>query len=68
MESFGNYAFSKSHSASYAIESYQSLYIKAYYPLEYMVATINNGGGFYRRESYLNEAKMQGEISCAMCK
>ncbi len=67
IESFGNYAFSKGHSASYAIESFQSLYIKAYYPLEYMVATVNNGGGFYRRESYLHEAKMQGGHIHAPC-
>ena len=47
IESFAGYAFAKGHSASYAVESYQSLYLKAHYPLEYMVATINNGGGFY---------------------
>ena len=52
IESFANYAFSKGHSASYAVESFQALYLKAYYPLEYMVATLNNGGGFYRQELY----------------
>jgi len=46
IESFANFAFSKGHSASYAVESYQALYLKAYFPLEYMVATLNNGGGF----------------------
>lgn len=46
IESFAGYAFAKGHSASYAVESYQSLYLKCYYPLEYMVATINNGGVF----------------------
>ncbi|MEP7197428.1 MAG: DNA polymerase III subunit alpha [Saprospiraceae bacterium] len=60
IESFANYAFSKGHSASYAVESFQALFLKAYYPLEYMVATLNNGGGFYRRSLYLHEAKMQG--------
>lgn len=60
IESFGNFAFSKGHSASYAVESYQALFIKAYYPLEYMVATLNNGGGFYRSELYLHEARMHG--------
>ena len=60
IESFAGYAFSKGHSASYAVESYQCLYLKAYYPLEYLVATINNGGGFYRREFYIHEAKMHG--------
>ena len=60
VESFAGYAFAKGHSASYAVESYQSLFLKCYYPLEYMVATINNGGGFYRVETYIHEAKMNG--------
>ncbi len=67
IESFANYAFAKGHSASYAVESYQALYIKAYYPLEYMVATLNNGGGFYRQELYLHEARMHGAIIEAPC-
>ncbi len=60
IESFAGYAFAKGHSASYAVESYQSLYLKAYYPLEYLVATVNNGGGFYSVELYLHEARVQG--------
>ena len=60
IESFANYAFSKGHSASYAVESYQALFLKAYYPLEYLVATINNGGGFYHTELYVHEARMHG--------
>lgn len=60
VESFAGYAFSKGHSASYAVESYQSLFLKAHYPLEYMVATINNGGGFYNSEFYFHEARMCG--------
>lgn len=60
IESFAGYAFAKGHSASYAVESYQSLFLKAYYPIEYMTATINNGGGFYRTELYVHEARMHG--------
>ena len=60
IETFANFAFSKGHSASYAVESYQALYLKAYFPLEYMVATLNNGGGFYRMELYIHEARMHG--------
>ena len=67
IESFANYAFSKGHSASYAVESYQALYLKAHYPLEYMVATINNGGGFYRKELYTHEARMHGAQIEAPC-
>jgi DNA polymerase-3 subunit alpha len=67
IESFANYAFAKGHSASYAVESYQSLFLKAYYPLEYMVATVNNFGGFYRTEHYLQEARLLGATIVAPC-
>jgi len=67
IESFANYAFSKGHSASYAVESFQALYLKAYYPLEYMVGTLNNGGGFYRTEFYVHEARMHGATIVAPC-
>jgi len=66
-ESFAGYAFAKGHSASYAVESYQSLFLKAYYPLEYMVATINNFGGFYRTELYVSEARLHGGIIHGPC-
>jgi DNA polymerase-3 subunit alpha len=66
-ESFAGYAFAKGHSASYAVESYQSLFLKAYFPLEYMVATINNYGGFYRTELYVQEAKLHGGIIHPPC-
>ncbi len=67
IESFAGYAFAKGHSASYAVESYQSLFLKCYYPLEYMVATINNGGGFYTVEAYVHEARMNGAVINAPC-
>ena len=60
IKSFAGYAFAKGHSASYAVESYQSLYLKCYFPLEFMVAVLNNGGGFYSTEHYIHEAKMCG--------
>ncbi|MFE3872154.1 DNA polymerase III subunit alpha [Flavobacterium sp. ZS1P70] len=60
IESFAGYSFCKAHSASYAVESYQSLYLKVYYPIEFMVAVINNQGGFYRTEVYIHEARMSG--------
>lgn len=67
VESFAGYAFAKGHSASYAVESYQSLFLKAHYPIEYMVATVNNGGGFYRAEFYLHEARLHGATVEAPC-
>ncbi|MDG1331841.1 MAG: DNA polymerase III subunit alpha [Crocinitomicaceae bacterium] len=66
-ESFAGYAFAKGHSASYAVESYQCLFLKAYFPLEFMVATINNYGGFYSTELYIQEARKFGGIIFAPC-
>jgi DNA polymerase-3 subunit alpha len=60
IESFAGYSFSKAHSASYAVESYQSLYLKTYYPLEFMTAVINNFGGFYQTWVYFHEASRLG--------
>jgi len=67
IESFSGYSFAKGHSASYAVESYQSLYLKAYYPLEFMVGVINNFGGFYKTEFYFHEARMSGAVIEAPC-
>ncbi len=67
IESFAGYSFSKAHSASFAVESYQSLYLKAYYPIEFMVAVANNFGGYYQSWVYFNEAKRWGahlELPC----
>ncbi|ACU64273.1 DNA polymerase III subunit alpha [Chitinophaga pinensis] len=58
--SFSGFSFSKAHSASFAVESYQSLYLKTYYPAEFMVAVINNFGGFYNRELYFRELQKTG--------
>jgi DNA polymerase-3 subunit alpha len=58
--SFAGYSFSKAHSASYAVESFQSLYLKAHFPLEFIVAVINNFGGFYQSWLYFNEARRCG--------
>lgn len=67
VQSFAGYAFAKGHSASYAVESYQSLYLKYYFPLEFMVAVLNNGGGFYSTSLYVHEAKMCGGNIHAPC-
>lgn len=67
VESFAGYAFAKGHSASYAVESYQSLFLKVHFPVEYMAAVLNNGGGFYSREFYVHEARMKGAEVVAPC-
>lgn len=60
VSSFAGYSFSKAHSASFAVESYQSLFLKTYYPLEFMVAVLNNYGGFYQRWVYVHELQRSG--------
>lgn len=67
IESFSGYSFCKAHSASFAVESFQSLYLKTYYPMEFMVAVINNFGGFYSTEVYVHEARMCGARIEAPC-
>ncbi|MDR5591572.1 DNA polymerase III subunit alpha [Christiangramia sp. SM2212] len=67
ISSFAGYAFPKGHSASYAVESYQSLYLKKYFPLEFMVAAINNGGGFYNLQTYIQEIRNCGGKIHAPC-
>ncbi len=42
MSSFANYAFNKSHAASYALISYRTAYLKAHYPCEYMAALLTS--------------------------
>lgn len=65
--SFGDFSFAKGHSASYAVESYQSLYLKAHHPLEFLVGVANNFGGFYHTELYLHEARRVGATIEAPC-
>jgi DNA polymerase III alpha subunit len=60
VSSFAGYSFSKAHSASFAVESYQSLFLKTYYPMEFMVAVLNNYGGFYQRWVYVHELQKSG--------
>lgn len=42
LEQFGEYGFNKSHSACYALVAYQTAYLKAHYPKEYMAALITS--------------------------
>jgi DNA polymerase-3 subunit alpha len=67
IESFADFSFCKAHSASFAVESYQSLYLKTYYPMEFAVAVINNFGGFYSRELYFYELMKTGARVHAPC-
>mgnify|MGYP002777191105 CR=1 FL=1 len=42
MEKFAEYGFNKSHSAAYAVVSYQTAFLKAHYPAEFMAATLTS--------------------------
>ena len=41
-EKFASYAFNKSHSTCYALIAYQTAYLKAHYPAEYMASVLSN--------------------------
>ncbi|KIH77249.1 DNA polymerase III, alpha subunit [Geoalkalibacter ferrihydriticus] len=58
--SFSGYSFCKPHSASYALVSCKSAWLKANYPAEFMAAVISNQGGFYSPLAYLSEARRMG--------
>jgi error-prone DNA polymerase len=58
--SFSGYSFCKPHSASYALVSFQSCYLKAHFPAEFMAAVISNQGGYYSPFAYISEARRMG--------
>jgi error-prone DNA polymerase len=58
--SFSGYSFCKPHSASYALVSYKSCYLRAHYPAEFMAAVLSNQGGFYSSFEYVSEARRMG--------
>lgn len=60
MLSFDGYSFCKAHSASYALVSYRLAWMKARRPGYFIASVINNGGGFYGAQAYLDEARRLG--------
>lgn len=58
--SFSGYSFCKPHSASYALVSFKSAFLRAHYPAEFMAAVISNQGGFYTAFAYLSECRRMG--------
>ncbi|MBP3707040.1 MAG: DNA polymerase III subunit alpha [Clostridia bacterium] len=58
MAEFAKYAFNKSHAAAYAVVSYRTAYLKAYYPAELMAATLNSYlGNLDKVPMYIDECK-----------
>ncbi len=59
-ESFAQYAFNKSHSTCYALVAYQTAYLKAHYPSEYMAAVLNHAGAIEKITFFMEECKQMG--------
>ena len=58
MAEFAKYAFNKSHAAAYAVLSYQTAYLKTYYPAEFMAAMLNSFlGNLDKIPAYIDECK-----------
>lgn len=61
MAEFAKYAFNKSHAACYAVVAYRTAYLKAYYPAEFMAATLNSFlGNLDKIPQYIDECKLLG--------
>ena len=61
MMDFASYAFNKSHAAAYAVVAYQTAWLKYYYPIEFMAATLNSFLGSAEKVSrYVHECKQTG--------
>ena len=59
-EAFAQYAFNKSHSTCYAFVAYQTAYVKAHYPSEYMAAVLNHAGSIDKITFFMEECKRMG--------
>jgi DNA polymerase-3 subunit alpha len=61
LEKFAGYGFNKSHAAAYAIVAYQTAYLKANYPVEFLCAMMTNDmGDTAKLSQYINEARVMG--------
>jgi len=61
MMDFASYAFNKSHAAAYAVVAYQTAWLKHYYPVEFMAASLNSFLGSSEKISqYVLECKKMG--------
>jgi DNA polymerase III subunit alpha len=61
LEKFAGYGFNKSHAAAYAIVAYQTAYLKANYPIEFLCAMMTNDmGDTAKLSEYINEARTMG--------
>lgn len=59
-KAFAQYAFNKSHSTCYAFVAYQTAYLKAHYPAEYMAAVLNNQNSIEKISFFMEECRRMG--------
>src|SRR5690606_29124689 len=59
-EAFAQYAFNKSHSTCYAFVAYQTAYLKAHYPSEFMAAVLNNANSIDKVTFFMEECARMG--------
>jgi DNA polymerase-3 subunit alpha len=59
-EDFAQYAFNKSHSTCYAFVAFQTAYLKAHYPAEFMAAVLNDAGNIEKITFFMEECKRMG--------
>lgn len=59
-KAFAQYAFNKSHSTCYAFVAYQTAYLKAHYPSEYMAAVLNNQNSMDKITFFMEECRRMG--------
>ena len=59
-KAFAQYAFNKSHSTCYAFVAYQTAYLKAHYPSEYMAAVLNNQNNMEKITFFMDECRRMG--------
>ena len=61
-EAFAQYAFNKSHSTCYALVAYQTAWLKAHYPADYMASVLNNAGSIEKITFFMEECKRMGQV------
>src|SRR3954465_15190007 len=60
ISSFASFGFCKAHAAAFAVPTYQSAYLKAHYPAQFLAGVLTHEPGMYPRRLFLEEARLHG--------
>src|SRR3954471_20690301 len=60
VSSFASFGFCKAHAAAFAVPTYQSAYLKAHYPAQFLAGVLTHEPGMYPRRLFLEEARLHG--------